>query len=61
MRHETARMARIVTADGDLGHSIVGQAVTFTLSDDSDVSRGDVILDGAAVPDRFDAPTTNVS
>jgi sulfate adenylyltransferase large subunit len=51
-------VARIVTADGDLVHAVAGQAVTVTLSDDVDVSRGDVIADGvsaAAVADRFDA------
>jgi sulfate adenylyltransferase large subunit len=55
---QRSRIARIVTADGDLTLGVAGQAVTLTLSDDVDVSRGDVISDGAApssVADRFDA------
>ena len=55
---QRTRIARIVTADGDLALAVAGQAVTLTLSDDVDVSRGDVISDGAApvsVADRFDA------
>jgi bifunctional enzyme CysN/CysC len=38
-----ARVARIVTADGDLQHAQWGQAVTLTLDREVDVSRGDVI------------------
>jgi sulfate adenylyltransferase subunit 1 (EFTu-like GTPase family)/uncharacterized membrane protein len=37
------RIERIVTADGDLDHAFAGQAVTITLADDVDVSRGEVI------------------
>ncbi|MBS1847856.1 MAG: adenylyl-sulfate kinase [Actinobacteria bacterium] len=49
---------RIVTAEGDLDRATAGQAVTFTLSDEVDVSRGDVIADPAEPPivaDRFGA------
>lgn len=42
-----ARIARIVTADGDLGEASVGQAVTLTFDREIDVSRGDVISDAA--------------
>jgi bifunctional enzyme CysN/CysC len=35
-------VARIVTADGDLAMAEAGQAVTITLADEVDVSRGDV-------------------
>jgi sulfate adenylyltransferase large subunit len=55
---QCTHIARIVTADGDLAHALTGQAVTLTLSDDIDVSRGDVISDCALPPaaaDRFDA------
>jgi bifunctional enzyme CysN/CysC len=38
-----ARIARIVTADGDLEIATSGQAVTLTLHEDVDCSRGDVI------------------
>ena len=37
------RIARIVTADGDLAEASVGQAVTLTLADEMDVSRGDLL------------------
>jgi sulfate adenylyltransferase large subunit len=55
---QRTRIARIVTADGDLARARAGQAVTLTLSDDIDVSRGDVISDCALPPtvaERFDA------
>jgi bifunctional enzyme CysN/CysC len=40
-----ARVARIVTADGDLLEAHTGQAVTLTLDREVDISRGDVIAD----------------
>jgi sulfate adenylyltransferase large subunit len=55
---QRAHIARIVTADGDLAHAITGLAVTLTLSEDIDISRGDVIA-GCDLPpvvtDRFAA------
>jgi bifunctional enzyme CysN/CysC len=42
-----ARVARIVTADGDLPSAHIGQAVTLTLDRQIDASRGDVIADAA--------------
>ena len=39
----TAKIARIVTADGDLAEAITGQAVTLTLDHEVDCSRGDII------------------
>jgi sulfate adenylyltransferase large subunit len=51
-------VARIVTADGDLTHAFAGQAVTLTLSDEVDVSRGDILSDSVSPPlvtDGFDA------
>jgi bifunctional enzyme CysN/CysC len=51
-------VARIVTADGDLAQAVAGQAVTLTLADEIDISRGDVIsaIDGpASVADQFEA------
>jgi bifunctional enzyme CysN/CysC len=53
-----SRVARIVTADGDLQSAIAGQCVTITLTDEVDVSRGDVLVDTQAPPqaaDQFDA------
>jgi bifunctional enzyme CysN/CysC len=49
---------RIVTYDGDLERAVAGQSVTLTLSDEVDVSRGDVIVGAhapAAVADQFEA------
>jgi bifunctional enzyme CysN/CysC len=49
---------RIVTADGDLSLAVAGQAITLTLADDIDVSRGDVISSAdrpAEVADQFEA------
>jgi bifunctional enzyme CysN/CysC len=40
---ETTRIERIVTFDGDLPHASAGHAVTLTLADDVDASRGDMI------------------
>ena len=37
------RVARIVTADGDLDRAMTGQSVTLTLTEEIDVSRGDVL------------------
>jgi bifunctional enzyme CysN/CysC len=41
---QRSRIARIVTADGDLDQAVEGQAVTLTLETEIDVSRGDVIV-----------------
>jgi bifunctional enzyme CysN/CysC len=51
-------VARIVTFDGDLDEAVAGQSVTITLSDEIDLSRGDVLCaaqDPAAVADQFEA------
>ena len=45
----TSRIARIVTADHDLPEAVVDRAVTVTLEDNIDVSRGDMIV-GAEAP-----------
>jgi sulfate adenylyltransferase subunit 1 len=39
----TSRVARIVTMGGDLAEAVAGQAVTLTLADEIDVSRGDML------------------
>jgi bifunctional enzyme CysN/CysC len=41
---QPTRIAQIVTADGPLPRAVAGQAVTVTLGDEIDVSRGDVIV-----------------
>ena len=51
-------VARIVAADGDLAQAGDGQAVTLTLADEVDASRGDVIAaasDPPEVADQFAA------
>ena len=53
-----SRVARIVTADGDLPRAVAGQSVTLALADEVDVSRGDVISRAdapAEVADQFEA------
>jgi bifunctional enzyme CysN/CysC len=39
-----SKVARIVTADGDLKEAIAGQAVTIVLADEVDISRGDMLV-----------------
>ena len=46
----TSRVARIVTMDGDLPEAVSGQAVTLTLGDEIDVSRGDMLTTPDAPP-----------
>ncbi|MDG3443856.1 sulfate adenylyltransferase subunit CysN [Nitrospirillum amazonense] len=47
---QESRVARIVTHDGDLPLAVAGQSVTLTLTDEIDISRGDILstLDEAA-------------
>jgi len=47
-------VARIVTADGDLDEAVAGQAVTITLADEIDISRGDVIAAASDPPGAAD-------
>lgn len=54
--HEST-IARIVTMDGDLDEAIVGQSITLTMTDEIDISRGDVISTVAApaeIADQFE-------
>ncbi len=50
-----SRVARIVTMDGDLEHASAGDAVTVVLTDDIDVSRGDIMACPDRPPARADA------
>jgi bifunctional enzyme CysN/CysC len=55
---QKSRVARIVTMDGDLAEAVAGQAVTLTLTDEIDISRGDLLTDPEARPahaDQFEA------
>ena len=45
---------RIVTYDGDLAQAVAGDAVTLTLADEIDVSRGDVLAAPDARPEVSD-------
>ena len=52
------RIARIVTADGDLKAASAGQSVTLTLDSEVDISRGDVLAAADCPPqvaDQFEA------
>jgi bifunctional enzyme CysN/CysC len=54
---KTSKVERIVTLGGDLAHAVTGQSVTLTLSDEIDISRGDVIAAADAPPavaDQFE-------
>ena len=51
---QRSKIARIVTADGDLPVAQPGQAVTLTLADEIDASRGDVIAAAANPPEVAD-------
>ncbi|HTP65956.1 MAG TPA: EF-Tu/IF-2/RF-3 family GTPase, partial [Geobacteraceae bacterium] len=46
----TSRVARVVTMNGDLDEGVAGQAVTLTLSDEIDISRGDMLSTPDASP-----------
>jgi bifunctional enzyme CysN/CysC len=51
---KTSTIERIVTQDGDLDAAIAGQAITVTLADEIDISRGDVIAPADAAPEITD-------
>jgi bifunctional enzyme CysN/CysC len=54
----SSRVARVVGGSNDLQSAVAGQSVTLTLTDEIDISRGDVIAKAAApapVADQFDA------
>ena len=55
---QQSTVARIVTFDGDLDEAVAGQAVTLTLNDEIDASRGDVLAGAEKPPvyaERFTA------
>ena len=55
---QKSRVKRIVTFDGDLPEAVAGQAVTLTLEDEIDISRGDLLVAATARPacaDQFEA------
>ncbi|QNM81809.1 sulfate adenylyltransferase subunit CysN [Sphingomonas sabuli] len=50
----TTRVARVVTATGDLDQAFAGESVTLTLEDEVDCSRGDVIAAAGDPPEASD-------
>ncbi|MDD2876173.1 MAG: sulfate adenylyltransferase subunit CysN [Acidiphilium sp.] len=50
----SSQIARIVTADGDRAAASVGDAVTLTLADELDISRGDSLASPDARPEVAD-------
>ena len=50
----SSRVARIVTQDGDLPEAVAGDAVTLTLEDEVDVSRGDMLVASDRRPEVSD-------
>jgi bifunctional enzyme CysN/CysC len=55
-----SRVARIVTMDGDLPVAQAGQAITLVLSEEVDVSRGDMIVTPLAPPALADQLAAHV-
>ena len=51
---QQSRVKRIVTFDGDLEEAVADQAVTLTLEDEIDISRGDLLADSQARPAHAD-------
>jgi bifunctional enzyme CysN/CysC len=50
----SSTVSRIVTMDGDLSEAVAGDAVTLTLKDEIDISRGDVLAAPSARPEVAD-------
>jgi bifunctional enzyme CysN/CysC len=48
------RVSRVIEADGDLDRAASGRSVTLTLSEEVDVSRGDLLAAAAAAPEIAD-------
>jgi len=55
-----SRVARIVTMGGDLAEATAGQAVTLTLADEIDVSRGDMLTAPDAPPHHARHPEAHL-
>ncbi|HEX2594440.1 MAG TPA: sulfate adenylyltransferase subunit CysN [Rhizomicrobium sp.] len=50
----TSTVKRIVTMDGDMADAVAGEAVTITLADEVDISRGDILAPAAERPEVSD-------
>jgi len=53
-------VARIVVMPGDLDQAVVGQSVTLTLTNEIDISRGDVLVAAASPPEVADQFETTI-
>jgi len=51
---KASKVARVVTADGDLEEALAGEALTLTLADEVDISRGDVLCAPSHRPEVSD-------
>ena len=51
---QMSTVARIVTFGGEIDHAVAGQAVTLTLQDEIDISRGDLLSTPQARPTTTD-------
>ncbi|MTI14857.1 sulfate adenylyltransferase subunit CysN [Sansalvadorimonas verongulae] len=49
---KTSRVKEIVTFDGNLEQAFAGQAVTLTLEDEIDISRGDMLVSTQNIPEQ---------
>jgi len=57
---KSSRVKEIVTYDGNLEYAYAQQAVTITLEDEIDISRGDIIVKSDEQPDSSDAFDVNI-
>ncbi|MDT8339683.1 MAG: sulfate adenylyltransferase subunit CysN [Sulfurimonas sp.] len=55
-----SKVKEIVTYDGNLEYAYVQQAVTITLEDEIDISRGDIMVKSDEQPDSADAFDVNI-
>jgi bifunctional enzyme CysN/CysC len=57
---KTSRVARIVAMEGDLPVAVAGQSVLLTLTDEIDISRGDVLAASTQPPEVADQFETTI-
>jgi sulfate adenylyltransferase subunit 1 len=57
---KSSKVKEIVTYDGNLEYAYAQQAVTITLEDEIDISRGDIIVKSDEQPDSSDAFDVNI-
>src|SRR5262249_38893383 len=57
---QTSRVARLVAMEGDLPVAVAGQSVMLTLTDEMDISRGDVLAAAAQPPEVADQFETTI-